>query len=371
MSNKRPGAGGSPPIVRSVERRAGVAALDMAAQCATKSLTSQPSLFEAIVREKDKVRRALKNHSYRVDETPNKDIATGPVLAILLDPVIGSLTGEQRDARLRQIIEQTRPLRPRYLRGAQVLVTLMGVLVIGAMFLTGGASPVFVMGIIGMVLMLWAATPDRHALNIIPVNYPTISLAQAQHLAELPSAAVTDVSGMLADHSRDIAEVHAAIAELDREWLEYQLDLHDWWLAKPQLRNDNDPAVREFRDAQYELRELAQNLSTTSTGEQVSTALAAARRALKAWGAANTRALALGVTGLGASEEAALHTLYGLASQLNDPHTPEAQCPQIVNHITRIMPKLVTVPCTLADIAVLPAIERRLKAIAPPDGDWA
>lgn len=164
---------------------------------------------------------------------------------------------------------------------------------------------------------------------------------------------------------RKIAEVHAAISELDVEWLEYQLDLHAWFLAKPQLRNLNDPIIKAYREADAELRDLADDLTDTSSDEQITAAQDAARRALKAWGSANRHALAIGVTNLSPSEEAALQRLHGLVGQLNDRATPKAMWPQLINTITRTMTRLTTAPCTLADIAKLPVIESesRLRAI--------
>ena len=44
-----------------------------------------------------------------------------------------------------------------------------------------------------------------------------------------------------------IADIHAAINELDAEWLDYQLDLEAWFITKPQLRNLNDPVIKAYR----------------------------------------------------------------------------------------------------------------------------
>jgi hypothetical protein len=199
---------------------------------------------------------------------------------------------------------------------------------------------------------LWQATPAPPARTIPP----------APAAKPLP---VTNQTPDRADRHRRIAEVHAAIAELGAEWLDYQLDLHAWFLAKPQLRNLNDPIIKTYREADAELRDLADDLTDTCTDEQITAAQNAARRALKAWGRANRHALDIGVTDLSLSEEAALERLHGLVGQLNDRATPKAMWPQLINAITRTMTKLATVPCTLADIAKLPVIESesRLRAI--------
>lgn len=98
------------------------------------------------------------------------------------------------------------------------------------------------------------------------------------------------------DKARRIAQVRDAVAELDAEWLDYQLDLHAWFLSKPQLRNLTDPIIKAYRDAEADLRDRAAALTEHSTGTQITAAETAARTALKAWGTANSHALAIGVS---------------------------------------------------------------------------
>lgn len=167
------------------------------------------------------------------------------------------------------------------------------------------------------------------------------------------------------NRAQRIAEVHAAVDELDQEWLEYKLDLHAWFLAKPQLRNRRDPVITAYREAYATLRDKAEELTDAATEDQIAAAQHAARTALKAWGDANTHALALGVSNLSPSEEAALSRLHGLVSQLNDRATPKAMWPQLIDAITRSMAKLTTVPFALGDLATLPVIaaESRLREL--------
>lgn len=59
-----------------------------------------------------------------------------------------------------------------------------------------------------------------------------------------------------------IAGVQAALAQLDAEWLSYEMDLDAYYLTKPLLR---DPAVAQtaaYRSALYELRALAEDLGS-------------------------------------------------------------------------------------------------------------
>ncbi|CPV66869.1 hypothetical protein [Mycobacteroides abscessus] len=167
------------------------------------------------------------------------------------------------------------------------------------------------------------------------------------------------------ERAAKIAEVHAAIKELDDEWVQYRLSTYDWHLGKPALRNPHDPVTKAFRDAHGELLTLADDLSPSATDKHIDATHDAARRALKAWGEANNHAIKIGVSNLSASEEAALTRLHGLVNQLNDRSTPKEMWPQLISAITRTMDKLVTVPYNLSDIAELPVIhaESRLRAL--------
>lgn len=167
------------------------------------------------------------------------------------------------------------------------------------------------------------------------------------------------------ERAAKIAEVQAAIKELDDEWVQYRLSTYDWHLGKPALRNPHDPVTKAFMDAHGELLTLADDLSPSATDKHIDAAHDAARRALKAWGEANNHAIKIGVSNLSASEEAALTRLHGLVNQLNDRGTPKEMWPQLISAITRTMDKLVTVPYNLSDIAELPVIhaDSRLRAL--------
>ncbi|WP_255251202.1 hypothetical protein [Mycobacterium avium] len=374
-----------------------LAVLDNAAALVQATPSIPPTLAHVITREEACVHRFERD---RGDQSRGRRgvgdepwTATGPVQAILLDPLLASLTGDQRITRVRQILDETEP--PSILRDrGPLLLSLIGML--GFFILLGAGLLPLLVALPGAVVCGYSAMmPRRRGAYlrgprelVMPPRYPTISLDEALQLAALnrspaspasespypttqPAAdqptcgPESDQTLSLAERRRAIADVHAAITELDTEWLEYQLDTHAWFLAKPQLRNHNDPIIREYREAEAELRDRADELTDTSSDEQIAAAQEAARDALKAWGTANRHALKIGVTNLSPSEEAALGTLYGLVGQLNDRATPKEMWPQLINAITRTMKKLTTVPCTLADIAKLPVIESesRLRAI--------
>ncbi|MFN6548412.1 hypothetical protein [Mycolicibacterium nivoides] len=398
-------AADAPPVVTAAPRELGCDALDRALKAAP------PALGDVIAREK------LYSHTWQRNEIQARRAAdrydgaapmpTGPVQAILLDPLLTTLTGDQRVARVQQILHETKPV-PRWRQAATALLVLACVAGLTALIVF---RPPLLWGLLittGIMGTMMIVSPRRHGRLTVPARYPTISLDDALQLAALtpklwqtppapfgtvwtaprstdrnpespsdsraqlplfgknsaqrevaPSASASE-----ADRRR-IAEVHAAVAELDAEWLDYQLDLHAWFLAKPQLRNLNDPIIKAYRQAEAELRDRADELTENSTEQQIADAQDAARHALKAWNTANRHAMKIGVSTLSPTEDAALHRLHGLVSQLNDRTTPKAMWPQLINAISRTMTKLTTVPCTLADIAKLPVIESesRLRAI--------
>lgn len=410
-----------PPVVSAISHELGFAVLDQASR-----LTMSPALEDVIAREELHARRLIEDYLYAArypdlveDEVP---MATGPVQAILLDPLLPSLTGDARTARVQQILAETKPA-PFLAEAAPVLLPLVGIFGLGGL-LSAGHIPLLLALPIAIVLFVSMLIPRRRYAYlrgpnrvVVPPRYPKINLDDAlqlaaltpklRHIALAPSRASSPapgnvnhdsehLKGLIADLSADatderahelllsrvkafrsitevddvdrrrrITEVHAAVAELDAEWLDYQLDLHAWFLAKPQLRNLNDPVTKAYRQAEAELRDRADDLTENSTDQQISDAQDAARRALKAWDTANAHAMKIGVSTLSPSEEAALHRLHGLVGQLNDRTTPKAMWPQLINAISRTMTKLTTVPCTLADIAQLPVIESesRLRAI--------
>jgi len=409
------------PVVTTTHPRTGFKALENASIMVSRSTSLPASLDTVIAHEELYARRLEQDRHNRLydshDVVADDDVLmfTGPVQAILLDPMLAQLaatsnqrtgTAERRIKRVKHILDTTRPA-PVGRELGYLLLTLIGV----AGFITLNATH-----LVGLLIALPGAivcaaesgrtlrTLHRHGVRVhglrdieVPATYPTINLDDGLHLATLaphlwrvtpptrlhdlvdpaaadplaahtsattrPHAATTTPDA--ADKARRIAHVRDAVAELDAEWLDYQLDLDAWFLSKPQLRNLNDPIVKKYREAETDLRDLAAALTDNSTDTQIAAAETAARTALKAWGTANSHALQIGVSTLSPSEEAALHTLHGLVGQLNDRATPKAMWPQLITAITRTMDKLTTVPFALADIATLPVIESesRLRAI--------
>lgn len=170
------------------------------------------------------------------------------------------------------------------------------------------------------------------------------------------------------DRARRISGVHDAVAQLDAEWLAYEQDLEAYYLTKPVLRDLGVAETAAYRSALYDLRNLAEMLSDSSTGPELDAAERAAEAALLAWGAANDHAFAVGVSDRSPTERAALRRLHALVGQLADPSTPKVMWSSLVDAISREMGKLSTVPTSWDHLSRVPALEyRNPAAIESPD----
>ncbi len=351
----------------------------------------------------------------------DEEFVPGPVAAILLDRQIPDLAGEELAARVVQLLTATNHQTVR--RGQRALAiagaVILSVGVAATYVLAGAFSMLALMSLVSLAGMQYVIATGQRA------RYPRLDINDACALAYFrsgpaallknrPGTAVRSVdtsapsdrqaisaefaqdagtaargsrapqSGKIglrkpqgatpkssaSERERRITEVHAAVAELDTEWLEYRLDTHAWFLSKPQLRNDNDPVIATYREAQAELRDLADDLTSMSTDADITAAQRAARRALTAWGEANTHALKIGASDLSPSEEAALKRLHGLVNLLNDRSTPRAMWAELKDKIGRTMEKLTVTSFDSNVIADLPVIsaESRLRALPAGGG---
>lgn len=197
---------------------------------------------------------------------------------------------------------------------------------------------------------------------------PRRSLRVPRAVALAP--AIDNLAASRQKRAARVAGVQAALAQLDAEWLSYEMDLNAYYLAKPLLR---DPAVAQtaaYRSALYELRTLAERLGKSSTDAELNEAEQAAEAALMAWGEANDHALAIGLSDRSPTERAALRRLHALTAQLADPSTPKLMWPSLIGAITREMSKLTTVPASWDHLSRVPALEQRNPAaIAAADSE--
>ncbi|WP_131806741.1 hypothetical protein [Mycobacteroides abscessus] len=165
-----------------------------------------------------------------------------------------------------------------------------------------------------------------------------------------------------ADLTKRIEAVHAAVLQLDVEWLSYEQDLEAYFLAKPILRDRTVRQIAQYNDALYLLREMADALTESSSEHQIHAAEYAAETALIAWGVANDYASQVGISDRSPIEKAALRRLHGLVGQLADPGTPREMWANLARQIDREMTKLTTVRVTWLDLKRIPALAHRQTA---------
>ena len=161
------------------------------------------------------------------------------------------------------------------------------------------------------------------------------------------------------DRARRISGVHDAVVQLDAEWLAYEQDLEAYYLTKPVLRDLGVAVTAAYRSALFDLRNLADMLSDTSTAKELDAAERAADAALLAWAVANDHALAVGLSDRSPTERTALRRLHALVGQLADPSTPKVMWSSLVGAISREMGKLSTVPTSWDHLSRVPALEHR------------
>lgn len=168
-----------------------------------------------------------------------------------------------------------------------------------------------------------------------------------------------------ADHARRVAGVHAALARLDEEWLEYESDWHAWSLAKPLLHVPDVPQTAAYNDALYDLREITYTLADTASVTDIVAAEKAADAALSAWDIAQDHAAAIGIADRSPLEQRTLRRLHHLVGQLADPSTPKPMWQGLITQIDRQLKNLETVPITWSHIQHLSALEAspRIQAI--------
>jgi hypothetical protein len=413
-------AGGGQAAGSEVSLRGAVAELKFALRQLEIDDTLPPrrsvSLRRAVEREYRLTKAELDHRGDSTTSVFDDRYAPGPVAAILLDRQIPGLARDELAGRVAQLLVATNPQTAR--RAPYAAAAAVALLCVVGLYLSRGATPGFMIATISILSMLYVAFPGRRtpyprldvsdATILAYIRHPASSGGKGPRLTALSADATTHSQQFVAaafnnrsgeadlaphtsraarpglrkparsipqtsqaDRERRITEVHAAVAELDTEWLEYRLDIHAWFLSKPQLRNDSDPVIAAYRQAHAELRDLAEDLTSLSTDTQIATAQQAARRALTAWGDANTYALEVGVSDLSPSEEAALKQLNGLVNTLNDRSTPKHQWAQLKDAIIRNMDKLIVTSFELNVIADLPVIaeESRLQALPAARGD--
>lgn len=233
--------------------------------------------------------------------------------------------------------------------------------IVGHVITFGGTSTP---SLTGTVLTAAIALGTERTIHTITRPPRSRLLDQPADIRALPpvssgTAATHDGTDNRERNNKRIAEVRAALAQLDAEWLAYEQDLEAYYLTKPVLRDLNVPETAAYRAALYDLRDQAETLTDSASAREITAAEHAAEVALLAWGAANDHAAAIGVSDRSPTERAALRRLHALVSQLAHPSTPKPMWTSITEAITREMTKLTTVPTSWNHLLRLPALEHR------------
>lgn len=160
-----------------------------------------------------------------------------------------------------------------------------------------------------------------------------------------------------------------ALAQLDDEWLKYEMDTEAYYLTKPILRDLEDTVVCRYHDAMYALRDAVESLGGEPASTQVSRANALADNALSAWDAANRHAHTIGMSTLSPVERAALRRIHGMVSQLTDNATPRPMVNTIIARMRDEIAKLERTPVPWSSVENLPAIHARVELLALVQGE--
>lgn len=366
-------SGACPPIVKDVSPETGLAALHTASQSVGRfpNLPSA-SVRELIAREESIARRVVENPPEGPSDHAVERLTAGPVLAILLDPLLGSLTGQRRDARLRQIMHATRPAPRRINQVLPALAVLALTGGVAAVMILGNSlmiSPMFVMMLIGMFAMFRTWRPSAGSHDDDPqVSYPRINLSQARQVAaivprrpnpvdsggELKSAAIPRVS-----RKPTAGDVRQAVDDLLAEWGKYRLDIEAWYVTKPLLHDTTGTVATTvaYERAMDALIAAADDLPGDASQARIDEAVQLADAAWAAWHAADEYAAEAGLGDRSPSERAALQRLGRLVERLTRSAANDPELPMIKRSIQDCLDRISTVKVSWADIATLPAIE--------------
>lgn len=362
----------TPPIITSAEPEVGLAALEWASRFVNTSPTLPASLHDVIVCEESIARGNVGTPPAGTADEAAERLTAGPVLAILLDPALGSLTGEQRDTRLRQIMHATRTA-PRRIN--QVLPAL------AVLALTGGVaavmildkslmiSPMFIMMLIGIFAMFWVRPAPADPLrDDSRVRYPRINLSEARQVAsivpsranpvdpgvELKPAAMPRVS-----RKPTAADVRQAVDDLLAEWGKYRLDIEAWYVTKPLLHDTTGTVATTvaYERAMTALSAAVDDLPDDASQDRINAAVQLADAAWDAWHAADEYAAEAGLGDRSPSERAALQRLGRLVERLTRSAATDPELPMVKRSIQDCLDRITTISVSWGDIATLPAIE--------------
>lgn len=346
------------------------------------------------------VRRELKIAKGATDKgfAYSWDGATGPVQAILLDPLLPVLAPDQRAQRVQRILEATRPASTVRVWGP----LLAGMGLIAALFafsvngLFSGLAAVAL-----SVLIIFAMNmpgPGRCAhlegrKVIVPVQYPQISFGEAMELAgHMKQFHESRTGHQEKSHDHKAAEQYSApltrpkrssrqlpakretaagprrttVEDIDQSrsdllaaWANYKLDRDAWYFTKPLLHDTTGTVATTvaYNEALTNLIVAVDALGPHAPQPRIDAAARLADIAWKAWHDANDYAAHMGLGDRTPTERAALERLGKLVERLTRSAAADPELPMIKRGIQDCLDKITTVSVSWADIASLPEIE--------------
>ncbi|SHU70478.1 Uncharacterised protein [Mycobacteroides abscessus subsp. abscessus] len=353
-----------------------------------------PSKISEIVRSE----RRVAKHAQEMGFAYTWDGATGPVQAILLDPLLPVLAPDQRAQRVQQILDATR--HPSMLRVWGPLT--IGIAMVAALLalpwygLFSGLGACALIALIVFAMNLPGPGKSAHLYGrrvIIPVRYPQISFGDAMVLAgqmkqfheerrdrrseasdrkpaeqhspkpASPQRAAqrtpTNSSDMPTPRRATVDDVAQSLKDLLEAWAHYKMDREAWYFTKPLLHDITGTIATTvaYNEALTDLIAAVDDLSPHSAQSQIDAAASIADTAWKTWHDANDYAARMGLGDRTPTERAALERLGKLVERLTRSAAVDPELPMIKRGIQDCLDKITTVSVGWADIASLPEIE--------------
>lgn len=305
--------------------------------------------------------------------------ATTPIEAILLDPLVPQLNGDDQVARVKQILSTITGPADGRLQGPIQSLAMAGVFALGVLLLNHMAGDFPPVGVVLVILGGVLFTVDVVTKVVESRRSNVLSFEEAMRLAA--AARVLDGGPRGARRSRgeslDASSPHAGSAnngdsgqltvdqarqtliDLRSEWLAYKLDTEAWYLTKPLLRDTTGTVATTvaYENAMLDLSAAVEELADDAPQHRVNAVGQLADAAWSAWYAANEYAAKVGLGDRTPTERAALERLAKLVDRLTRAGAGDPELALVKREIQSCLDKISTVSVSWRDIAELPAIE--------------
>ncbi|OBG21518.1 hypothetical protein A5768_25780 [Mycolicibacterium fortuitum] len=306
--------------------------------------------------------------------------ATTPIEAILLDPLVPQLNGDDQVARVKQILSTITGPADGRLQGPIQALAMAGVFALGVLLLNHMAGDFPPVGVVLVILGGVLFTVDVVTKVVESRRSNVLSFEEAMRLAA--ATRVLDGGPRGARRSRgeslDASSPHAAgsansgdsgqltvaqarqtLIDLRSEWLAYKLDTEAWYLTKPLLRDTTGTVATTvaYENAMLDLSAAVEELADDAPQHRINAVGQLADAAWSAWYAANEYAAKVGLGDRTPTERAALERLAKLVDRLTRAGAGDPELALVKREIQSCLDKISTVSVSWRDIAELPAIE--------------